>query len=71
MTGGIVMPGTMRTYKFDVDERSGPTSMNEDCITYTYHSAVDITKDIYTGLFGPLLVCKRGTLTFDGCQVSF
>jgi hypothetical protein len=70
MTGAIVMPGTMRTYEFNVNEHVGPTPLNEDCITYVYHSAVDFTKDVYSGLFGPLLVCKRGTLNFDGCQVS-
>ncbi|XP_060580095.1 ferroxidase HEPHL1-like, partial [Ruditapes philippinarum] len=70
MTGAIVMPGTIRTYEYNVNEHVGPTPLNEDCITYVYHSAVDVTKDVYSGLFGPLLVCKRGTLNFDGCQVS-
>ncbi|XP_045184325.2 ferroxidase HEPHL1-like [Mercenaria mercenaria] len=68
MNGAIIKPGAVRTYEFDVTKHSAPTPWNEDCITYMYHSAVDITRDIYAGLFGPLLVCKPGTLALDGSQ---
>ena len=36
--------------------------MDLDCITWIYTSSVDLEGDIYAGLVGPLLVCKRGTL---------
>lgn len=67
MSGAIVYPGTRRPYTFNVNARLTP--LNTDCVTYVYQSAVDFTRDIYSGLFGPLLVCKRGTLAPDGRQV--
>jgi hypothetical protein len=67
MSGAEVSPGTRRPYAFYVNGE--PTDLNTNCVTYIYHSAVDFTKDIYSGLFGPLLVCKRGTLSSDGKQV--
>ncbi|XP_045184314.2 ceruloplasmin-like [Mercenaria mercenaria] len=70
MTGAIVSPGFSRTYEFDVPTEAALTSHNTDCVTYMYHSAVDLTRDIYTGLFGPLLVCKYGTLAPNGRQIG-
>lgn len=65
----MVRPGRMRVYEFNVPEEVAPTPLDTDCITYMYHSAVDIRKDIYAGLFGPLLVCKPGTVSHKGKQV--
>ena len=33
-----------------------------------YTSAVNPVKDVYSGLVGPLLVCKKGTLDENGEQ---
>ncbi|XP_060590444.1 ferroxidase HEPHL1-like [Ruditapes philippinarum] len=68
MSGAVVSPGTRRPYAFYVNGE--PTDLNTNCVTYIYHSAVDFTRDIYSGLFGPLLVCKRGTLSSDGKQIG-
>ncbi|XP_053377080.1 ferroxidase HEPHL1-like [Mercenaria mercenaria] len=67
-SGFVVRPGSVRVYEFDVTTLVAPTPLNTDCITYMYHSAVDLRRDIYTGLFGPLLVCKPGTFSSKGKQ---
>lgn len=68
-TGAVVNPGSVRVYHFDVTLDDGPTKYDTNCLTNMYHSAVDLSKDIYSGLFGPLIVCRHGTLKHDGKQV--
>lgn len=48
----------------------GPTSTDPKCLTWLYYSAVNGTQDTATGLVGPLLVCRKGSLGKDGKQVS-
>ncbi|XP_053377240.1 hephaestin-like protein [Mercenaria mercenaria] len=62
-SGSIVLPGNVRVYEFEVPRQFSPAPLNRDCITYVYHSSVDLSKDIHSGLFGPLLVCKPGTIS--------
>lgn len=69
-SGAIVFPGTIRKYTFNVPI-DFLTPLNDACTTFVYHSAVDLRKDIHSGLFGPLLVCKPGTLSLKNKQVSF
>ena len=69
-TGVVVNPGSIHAYHFDVTPEDGPTKYDEDCLTNMYQSAVDLSKDIYSGLFGPMLICRPGTLTVDGKQVE-
>ena len=64
-----MQPGTVEVYRFDVTPDVGPTKYDTNCLTNIYHSAVDLSKDIYSGLFGPLVICKHGSLTHDGKQV--
>lgn len=47
-----------------------PTAQDAQCITRLYHSAVDIERDIASGLIGPLLICKSEALTQKGVQVT-
>ncbi|XP_056419522.1 ceruloplasmin-like [Hyla sarda] len=53
-------PGMVQTYVWDVVERSGPYKQEKYCLTWAYYSTVDRVKDIYSGLIGPLVVCKKG-----------
>uniref|UniRef100_A0A8C6VND9 Plastocyanin-like domain-containing protein n=1 Tax=Naja naja TaxID=35670 RepID=A0A8C6VND9_NAJNA len=66
-----VEPGHVYTYKWTVLDTDEPTVKDSQCITKLYHSAVDMTRDIASGLIGPLLVCKRKALDSKGVQVFF
>ncbi|KAL5022876.1 hypothetical protein ScPMuIL_002031 [Solemya velum] len=68
-SGAIVQPGGVRTYCFTVPNIVAPTKLDTDCLTYMYHSAVHLNKDFDSGLIGPMLVCKRGTLAPNGKQI--
>ncbi|XP_054829406.1 coagulation factor V [Eublepharis macularius] len=64
----IVQPGETYTYKWTVLETDGPTAEDAQCVTRLYHSAVDVTRDIASGLIGPLLICKGRALDKKGVQ---
>ncbi|KAL8609338.1 hypothetical protein ACOMHN_048894 [Nucella lapillus] len=59
MEGRMVQPGECKKYRFKV-----PALGRDDlpCVTLSYHSAVNPPKDVHTGLFGPMLICRRGQL---------
>ncbi|KAM9357553.1 ceruloplasmin [Symphorus nematophorus] len=58
----LVRPGTVHTYEWTVPEAAGPVEGEADCLTYLYYSGVDPVKDTNSGLVGPLLVCRLGSL---------
>uniref|UniRef100_A0A3B4B1Y7 ferroxidase n=1 Tax=Periophthalmus magnuspinnatus TaxID=409849 RepID=A0A3B4B1Y7_9GOBI len=60
--GALVRPGTVHTYEWTVPIGAGPVDGEPDCLTYLYYSAVDPVKDTSSGLVGPLLICRPGTL---------
>lgn len=62
MTGRVVDPNVTLTYTFTVPWNVAPSDDDPQCITYLYYSAVDMERDINSGLIGPLLICKPGTL---------
>ncbi|XP_066533943.1 ferroxidase HEPHL1-like [Hoplias malabaricus] len=57
-----VLPGNRSIYYWSVPERSGPGPSDPTCITFAYYSSIDIIKDTVSGLIGPLVVCRKGTL---------
>ncbi|CAM5140522.1 unnamed protein product [Eretmochelys imbricata] len=59
-------PGDIVTYRWDVPERSGPGPNDSVCVSWVYYSMVDPVKDLYSGLIGPLKVCRKGALGSDG-----
>uniref|UniRef100_A0A674HV32 Ceruloplasmin n=1 Tax=Terrapene triunguis TaxID=2587831 RepID=A0A674HV32_9SAUR len=59
-------PGDIVTYRWDVPERSGPGPNDFVCVSWVYYSMVDPVKDMYSGLIGPLKVCRKGALGSDG-----
>ncbi len=61
-----VPPGGTYVYKWKVPERSGPGKNDPNCISWIYHSSVESSKDIYSGLVGPLIVCRHGVLGYNG-----
>ncbi|XP_043341491.1 coagulation factor V [Cervus canadensis] len=66
-----VAPGQEYTYEWSISEDSGPTHDDPPCLTHIYYSYVDLVEDFNSGLIGPLLICKKGTLTKDGIQKMF
>ncbi|XP_068125921.1 coagulation factor V [Hyperolius riggenbachi] len=58
----IVKPGESHVYVWYATENSGPETEESACKTWAYHSGVDLEKDIHSGLIGPLLICRSGTL---------
>ncbi|XP_036099596.1 ceruloplasmin-like [Molossus molossus] len=58
-------PGSRYTYKWFVHGRQGPGPSDSNCVTRMYHSHVDTPRDVASGLIGPILTCKRGTLVGD------
>ncbi|XP_069331456.1 ceruloplasmin isoform X2 [Eulemur rufifrons] len=63
-----VAPKATFTYEWTVPEEVGPTSADPVCLSKMYYSAVDLTKDIFTGLIGPMKICKKGSLHANGRQ---
>ncbi|XP_012584921.1 PREDICTED: collagen alpha-1(I) chain-like, partial [Condylura cristata] len=59
-------PGEVKTYRWNVPERSGPGPTDPNCIPWVYYSTVDFVKDMYSGLMGPLVTCREGVLDERG-----
>ncbi|KAF1383002.1 hypothetical protein PFLUV_G00149710 [Perca fluviatilis] len=57
-----VQPNTTFTYLWKVNSMVGPMSDESHCRTWAYYSGVNPERDIHSGLIGPLLVCREGTL---------
>uniref|UniRef100_A0A8C6IX29 ferroxidase n=1 Tax=Melopsittacus undulatus TaxID=13146 RepID=A0A8C6IX29_MELUD len=64
----ITLPGEINTYRWNVPERSGPGKTDPNCITWVYYSTVNFVKDTYSGLIGPLVVCRKGVLDGRGLR---
>ncbi|XP_061581426.1 coagulation factor VIII isoform X1 [Cololabis saira] len=60
--GEPVPPGEARTYNWRISRKQGPTDPEFACKTGAYYSTVDKEKDLHSGLIGPLVICKAGTL---------
>uniref|UniRef100_A0A8C7JNY9 ferroxidase n=1 Tax=Oncorhynchus kisutch TaxID=8019 RepID=A0A8C7JNY9_ONCKI len=54
-----VQPGKTHT---QTHRSSGPGVSDPNCISYAYYSTVDFVKDVFSGLLGPLVVCRQGVL---------
>ncbi|KAF7691727.1 ferroxidase HEPHL1-like [Silurus meridionalis] len=55
-----VSPGNVMRYNWTISSQPGRTEPN--CITFAYYSSADFPKDLASGLVGPLIVCRKGTL---------
>ncbi|KPP74504.1 coagulation factor VIII-like, partial [Scleropages formosus] len=70
--GEAVQPQEVRVYNWKITKRQGPSPRDFNCKAWTYYSTLNmasftvncakIEKDINSGLIGPLIVCKPGTL---------
>ncbi|XP_068185520.1 coagulation factor V [Antennarius striatus] len=57
-----VQPNTSYVYIWKVHSSIGPTPEESHCRTWAYYSGVNPERDMNSGLIGPLLVCREGTL---------
>lgn len=64
--GGAVPPGETFTYTWSVPERSGPAAGDPSSILWVYHSHFVEPRDMNTGLFGPIIITRRGSAKPDG-----
>lgn len=62
----LVAPGATYTYTWKVPERSGPGPSDPSSIIWLYHSHGNETMDTNTGLVGPIIISRKGTLQPNG-----
>ena len=63
---GAVAPGAMHTYTWEIPERSGPGPNDPSSVFWLYHSHADELRDVASGLFGVIVVTRRGMALPDG-----
>jgi len=63
---GAVPPGATHTYVWQVPERAGPGPNDPSSVFWLYHSHADELRDIASGLFGGIVVTRRGMALSDG-----
>jgi len=61
-----VPPGGTHTYVWLATERAGPSPGEPSSVLWMYHSHVDESKDVNSGLIGPLVVTAKGKAKPDG-----
>ncbi|XP_036368009.1 hephaestin-like protein [Octopus sinensis] len=59
---GQVAPGDTFIYTWQVTKSSGPGAGQSNCIPWIYYSSAEPIRDPYSGLIGPLVVCRKGYL---------
>ncbi len=64
--GGCVAPGATHTYTWQVPERAGPGPNDPSSLFWLYHSHCDELRDVASGLFGGLVITRRGMARPDG-----
>jgi FtsP/CotA-like multicopper oxidase with cupredoxin domain len=65
-----VPTGDTHTYVWQVPERSGPSENEGSSTIWMYHSHVDEVRDVASGLFGPIIVTRRGMARPDGSPID-
>jgi hephaestin len=63
---GCVAPGATHTYTWQVPERAGPGPNDPSSLFWLYHSHCDELRDVASGLFGGLVITRRGMARPDG-----
>ncbi|XP_028928280.1 ceruloplasmin isoform X1 [Ornithorhynchus anatinus] len=63
-----VVPRATFTYEWTVPEGVGPIYSDPNCLTRMYYSGVDPVSEISSGLIGPLIICRKGSLHANGRQ---
>jgi manganese oxidase len=66
MKGNAVQKGETFTYTWTVPERAGPGPGDPSSILWMYHSHFNESRDMNSGLFGPIIISKKGSTKPDG-----
>ncbi|XP_072028297.1 hephaestin-like protein [Amphiura filiformis] len=61
-----VDPGSSHTYIWRVEDISGPTDEESNCIAWPYHSHILTNHDTSTGVVGASIICRPGILDGTG-----
>ncbi|HEX3353710.1 MAG TPA: multicopper oxidase domain-containing protein [Terriglobales bacterium] len=61
-----VPPGATHTYVWQIPERAGPGPNDPSSVFWLYHSHTDELRDVASGLFGGIIVTRRGMALPDG-----
>jgi len=64
--GNAVRHGEVFTYTWTVPERAGPAPGDPSSILWMYHSHFNESRDMNSGLFGPIIVSRKGSTKPDG-----
>jgi FtsP/CotA-like multicopper oxidase with cupredoxin domain len=64
--GACVAPGATHTYTWSVPDRAGPGPADPSSLFWLYHSHCDELRDVASGLFGGLVITRRGMARPDG-----
>lgn len=65
-TDGGVPPGATHTYTWQIPDRSGPGPNDPSSVFWLYHSHADELRDVASGLFGVMVITRRGMALPDG-----
>ncbi|XP_072525444.1 hephaestin-like protein 1a [Salminus brasiliensis] len=63
-----VSQGEMMRYNWTISASPGQAETN--CTTFAYYSSADFVRDLASGLVGPLVVCRKGTLNKNNKRVD-
>lgn len=63
---GCVLPGAIHVYTWKIAEQTGPGPNDPSSIMWLYHSHCDELRDVASGLFGFIVVTRRGMARPDG-----
>jgi FtsP/CotA-like multicopper oxidase with cupredoxin domain len=64
--GNAVHKGEVFTYTWTVPERAGPGPGDPSSILWMYHSHFNESRDMNSGLIGPIIVSRKGSTKPDG-----
>lgn len=65
-TDDMVTKNGFYVYRWLVPDRAGPGKSDPNCISWPYYSSVNPVKDVYAGLVGNIIICRKGILSKDG-----
>ena len=63
---GCVAPGATHNYTWRIPDRAGPGPADPSSLFWLYHSHCDELRDVASGLFGGIVVTRRGNDLPDG-----